>query len=76
MTASELQDMLVAALARRCGGTQRRWRLALGPVRALSIDTHPHCNWAVRPEGSAYEIAEIEALLDRVRLTHPIVDTP
>ena len=73
MTASELQDMLVSALARRCGGTQRRWRLALGPVRTLSIDTHPHCNWSVRPDGSAHEIAVIEKLLDQVRLSHPIV---
>ena len=73
MTASELQEMLVASLARHCGSTQRRWRLALGPVRVLSIDTHPHCNWDVRPEGSWAEIAEIEALLDRVRLSHPIV---
>ncbi len=73
MTASELQDMLVATLARRAGGTQRRWRLAIGPVRMLSADLYPHCNWTVRPEGSAQEVAAIEALLDHVRLSHPIV---
>lgn len=73
MTASELQDMLVAMLARQSGGSQRRWRLALGPVQTLSLDTHPHCNWSVRPVGSTYEIAEIESLLDHIRLSHPIV---
>ena len=73
MTVSELQDMLVATLARRCGGTQRRWRLALGPVRMLPAELYPHCNWTVQPEGSAQEIAVIESLLDHVRLSHPIV---
>lgn len=73
MTASELQDMLVATLARRSGGTQRHWRLAVGPVRMLPADLYPHCNWTVRPEGSGQDIAAIESLLDHVRLSHPIV---
>ena len=73
MTASELQDMLVATLARRSGGTQRHWRLAIGPVRMLPAALYPHCNWTVRPEGSAQDIAAIESLLDHVRLSPPIV---
>lgn len=73
MTASELQDLLLATLVRSCGGTQRRWRMALGPIRVRDPATHPHCNWSVNPSGSAGEIAAIERLLDDLRLTHPIV---
>ncbi len=65
--------MLVAMLARRYGGSQRRWRLAVGPVRLLSADLYPHCNWTVQPEGSVQEIAAIESLLDHVRLSHSVV---
>jgi hypothetical protein len=73
MTASELQDLLVTTLLRKAGGSKRRWRLALGPVRVYDRATHPHCNWSVTPSGSAGEIAAIETLLDEVRSRHPIV---
>ena len=73
MTASELQDRLVAALVRKVGGTQRQWRLAIGPVRLHDRATHSHCNWSVAPSGSSQVIAEIENLLDDVRLSHPFI---
>jgi hypothetical protein len=73
MTASELQDFLVAALARRHGGSQRPWRLAVGAVRVHDAGTHPHCNWSLDPTGETARVAAIERLLDEVRLTHPIV---
>jgi hypothetical protein len=73
MNASELQDLLVAALVRKVGGTQRRWRMAIGPVRLHDRATHSHCNWSVAPSGSHREISEIERLLDDVRLRHPFV---
>ena len=73
MTASELQDRLVAALVRKAGGTQRQWRLAIGPVRLHDRATHSHCNWSVSPSGRPQVIAEIEDLLDEVRLSHPFV---
>ena len=73
MTAGELGDMLVATLVRSVGGNARRWRIALGPVRVLDRATHPHCNWSVSPTGAAHEIAAVEALLDTVRLSHPLV---
>ena len=73
MTASDLQDHLVATLVRRCGGTQRGWRLALGRVRLYDVATHPHCNWAIDPTGDAREVAAIEALIDEVRLSHPLL---
>ncbi|MEG3087012.1 hypothetical protein [Sphingomonas sp. PB4P5] len=73
MTGSEIQDLLVAALARKSGGSARSWRLAIGPVRVYDARTHPLCNWSVTPSGSVREIAAIEHLLDTVRLSHPMV---
>ena len=73
MLASELQDLIVATLARKVGGNQRRWRLALGPVRVLDGPHFP-CNWSVAPSGSAGENAAIERLLDDLRLQHPTVE--
>ena len=73
MTASELQDLLVGALVRHAGGTRRRWRTAVGPVRLHDVATHPHCNWSIDPSGGAREVGEIERLLDRIRLEHPLV---
>lgn len=75
MLASQLQDLLVVTLARRAGGTQRRWRAVVGPVRVHDRATHPHCNWSVAPSGSAAEVGEVERLLDELRLTHPMVSS-
>lgn len=73
MTASELQDLLVATLVRRHGGTRRGWRLVVGRVRLYDPATHPHCDWAIDPSGGAHEIAAVERLIDDVRLTHPLL---
>lgn len=73
MTASQLQDLLIKTLLRRSGGTPRHWRLTLGPVQVHDRATHPHCNWSVRPSGSIRDVAEIEGLLDSLRLEHPII---
>lgn len=73
MTATELQTMLVSTLVRTAGGSPRQWRLAIGPIRLHDLATHAHCNWSIAPSGGAREIAQIERLLDTVRLTHPIV---
>jgi hypothetical protein len=73
MTASQLQDLLVATLASQSGGTRRRWRMAVGPVRLHDVVSYPHCNWSITPSGGTREIAEIERLLDTVRITHPII---
>jgi hypothetical protein len=73
MTASDLQDLLVRTLLRSAGGTQRRWRTVIGPIRLHDIATHPHCNWSVDPSGSDREVATVELLLDRLRLDHSIV---
>jgi hypothetical protein len=72
MRASEIQDLLIRTLARELGGTQRQWRLAIGPVRVHDRATHPHCNWSVAPSGSIREIEAIEQLLDEVRLRYPL----
>jgi len=72
MTASDLQDLITTTLARRQGGTQRRWRIALGPIILHDPATHPHCNWSVRPSGTPRETAAIEHLLDHLRLEHPM----
>jgi hypothetical protein len=73
MTASQLQDLLVDTLARQAGGTKRRWRMAVGPVRLHDVRSYPHCNWSVTPSGGTREIAAIERLLDTVRISHPII---
>lgn len=73
MRVSQLRELLVTLLVRRAGGTQRRWRAVLGPVRVHDVATHAHCNWSVAPSGSVSEIAQVEELLDTVRLEHPIV---
>ena len=72
-TAADLQDLIVATLARRLGRTQRHWRSVLGPVKVLDRDHYPHCNWSVAPSGDSREVAEVERLLDTLRLSHPIV---
>ncbi len=73
MTADDLVDRFLAALLRTHGGTRRRWRTVLGPVRVYSPETHPHCNWSITPAGSGAEIAAVEALADRLRSEHPIL---
>ncbi|ODP37308.1 hypothetical protein BFL28_03345 [Sphingomonas turrisvirgatae] len=73
MRASQLQDLIVTMLVRRAGGTQRQWRAVVGPVKLHDIATHAHCNWSLAPSGRADQVAEVERLLDTVRLDHPIV---
>lgn len=73
ITALDLRDLLVAALAKEAGGNQRRWRIAVGDVRVYSIDTHPHCNWSIAPSGTDGEVDRIERQVDRFRERYPIV---
>lgn len=73
MTTDDLTDLLIKALIRKHGRSQRMWRAALGTIRVHDARTHPHCNWSVTPSGSPAEIEMVEALLDEVRLSHPIV---
>lgn len=65
--------MLVSQLVKKSGGTQRRWRAVVGPIKLHDIATHPHCNWSVAPSGGSGEVAAVEQLLDTMRLEHPIV---
>jgi hypothetical protein len=73
MTAHELQEVLIKRRVRGAGGTARRWRAVVGGIRVYDSATHPHCNWSISPSGNAQETAAVEALLDVVRLEHPIV---
>jgi hypothetical protein len=73
MTPGELQLLLIARLIRKSGGIARAWRVAIGPMQVRDVSTHTHCNWEVRPSGTARVTAEIKNLLDVVRLEHPIV---
>ena len=73
MTGDDVLHLIVATLARKVGGSTRRWRLAVGPIRVHDPATHPHCNWSVSPSGDARDIAAIEHLLDELRLSHPLV---
>lgn len=73
MLSSQLQDLIVSALVRQAGGTQRRWRIALGPVQLRDPRSYAHCNWEVRPSGTPRENATIERMMDTIRLEHPTV---
>lgn len=73
MTADQISDLLVARLVRDHGGPKHEWRKRIGRVRLYSPATHPHCNWAVEPVGTALQIEAIERLLDELRITHPML---
>lgn len=73
MTASDLEQLLIARLIREKGGTSQTWQRALGKVIVRDPETHAHCNWDVRLSGSDAQRAAIEQLLDDVRLEHSIV---
>lgn len=74
MTALDLTDQFLAILLREFGGTRRRWRNVIGPVKRYSATTHPHCNWSITPGGEAEENAAIERIADRLRDKYPIID--
>jgi hypothetical protein len=73
MQSSQLQDLIVSKLALEHGGTKRRWRIAVGPIKLHSSATHAHCNWSVAPSGTPRENSQIERLMDDLRLAHPVV---
>lgn len=73
MTASDLEQLLIARLIRQKGGTSQTWQKALGRVIVRDTKTHAHCNWDVRLSGTDAQRAAIEQLLDDVRLEHSIV---
>lgn len=73
MTASDLEQLLIARLIRERGGTSQTWQRALGKVIVRDTETHAHCNWDVRLSGTDAQRAAIERLLDDVRLEHSIV---
>jgi hypothetical protein len=73
MTASDLEQLLIARLVRERGGTSQTWQRVLGTVIVRDAETHAHCNWDVRPSGTDAQRAAIERLLDDVRLEHSIV---
>jgi len=73
MRERQLQDLIVATLAREHGGTARAWRIAVGPIKLYDVLTHPHCNWSASPRGTTRENAIIEGVLDDVRGAHPVI---
>jgi hypothetical protein len=73
MTAADITDQFLAILLREVGGTRRRWRNVIGPVKLYSASTHPHCNWSITPGGEADENAAVERVADRLREKHPIL---
>jgi hypothetical protein len=73
MTPDALIDRFVVRLLRDLGGTRRRWRTVIGPVKVYSAATHAHCNWSITPTGSPADIAAVEAVSDVLRIEHPIV---
>ncbi|MCA1200144.1 hypothetical protein K9B35_19425 [Sphingomonas sp. R647] len=74
MNPATLQDLLVKSLVKKAGGNQRRWRTVVGPISVHDVATHAHCNWSVKPSGTSREIAEVERLLDTMRIEHSLID--
>ena len=70
MTASDLERLLVAELVRRHGGTRQRWRRVLGELRVYPPETHPHCNWDVRPSGPSADVDAVNEAADALRDRH------
>lgn len=68
-----LVDLLVARLVRDHGGTKHNWRKVIGPVHIYDRTRYAHCNWNITPTGPASDIAQVEAALDDLRLTYPIL---
>ncbi len=73
MTASDLEQLIVARLIRERGGTSQTWQRALGKVIVRDPETHAHCNWDVILTGNDAQRAAIEQLLDDVRIEYSIV---
>lgn len=73
MTREGVLDLLVARLLRDHGKSKHHWRKAIGALRLYSRETHAHCNWNATPTGSPRDVALIEALLDDLRMTHPLL---
>ena len=74
MTAGELQDVLITALAKDTGRSRRYWRLVVGPVQVHPRATHGHCNWSIAPSGDGYDNDRVERMIDDLRLDHPFVE--
>ena len=74
MTASELRDILIRELGKAHGGGMLRWRKVVGEVKVYPRSTHAHCNWDLRPAGSAEDVRKAEQAADMFRLRHPFVD--
>lgn len=70
VTASDLQQLLLADLVRRHGGTRQRWRRVMGELRVYPPETHPHCNWDVRPSGPAADVDAVNDAADGWRDRH------
>ncbi|MFL9841689.1 hypothetical protein ABS767_12005 [Sphingomonas sp. ST-64] len=45
----------------------------IGPILVHDVTTHAHCNWSIKPAGTTGEIAEVERLLDQLRVEYPFV---
>ncbi|WP_419826053.1 hypothetical protein [Sphingomonas sp.] len=74
MTTADLRDLLVRDLVRADGGSAARWRRAVGELKVYARATHAHCNWEVRPAGTAYLIERVERAADAIRAAYPFVD--
>jgi hypothetical protein len=74
-TPGELRDTLVRILTGAAGGTEAKWRKAVGKVEKLSLAFNINSNWAINPTGTAGELATIAQAVDVVRAAHPYVST-
>lgn len=73
MTPSELRDLLIMLLIGAAGGTETKWKRAVGEVEKLPITRHPKCNWRIEPRGTKAEREAVERATEIVRVAHPYV---
>ena len=62
-TPAELSDKLIAILVGAAGGSDHKWRVALGKVEKLPNWQTIRSNWIVHPMGSAADIVRGRARL-------------
>jgi hypothetical protein len=72
MTAADIRSALLANLVRKHGGSRHEWARAMGNIILYSVRTHPHCNWDVRPAGTAVQVTRICASVDQLRDEVPV----
>jgi hypothetical protein len=74
-TPAELGEVLVAILTGAAGGSEERWREAIGEVAYLPLATHVLSNWSVEPNRTVSILETVACGRDRA-CRAPLCSTP